>query len=117
MSRATSIEDPFFYVDAVHGKEHKHAEEPGVQIMSVDILPSELPMESSQHFSDSLYPFIKELVRIHTPLVPLKITCLAKRDINSLAFLLNRSTITILTLSLLEPPLPSTDLSSLLTRT
>ncbi|KAF9085531.1 hypothetical protein BGX23_009581 [Mortierella sp. AD031] len=63
MSHATSIEDPFFYVDAVHGKEHKHAEEPGVQIMSVDILPSELPMESSQHFSDSLYPFIKELIR------------------------------------------------------
>ncbi|KAF8953537.1 hypothetical protein BGZ52_008945 [Haplosporangium bisporale] len=63
MSHATSIEDPFFYVDAIHGKEHKNTEAPGVQIMSVDILPSELPMESSQHFSDSLYPFIKELIR------------------------------------------------------
>ncbi|KAG0096191.1 hypothetical protein BGZ93_004881 [Podila epicladia] len=63
MSHATSIEDPFFYVDAIHGKEHKDTEAPGVQIMSVDILPSELPMESSQHFSDSLYPFIKELIR------------------------------------------------------
>ncbi|KAF9185827.1 hypothetical protein BGZ51_002428 [Haplosporangium sp. Z 767] len=63
MSHATTIEDPFFYVDAVHGKEHKDAEALGVQIMSVDILPSELPLESSQHFSDSLYPFIKELIR------------------------------------------------------
>ncbi|KAF9933130.1 hypothetical protein FBU30_006454 [Linnemannia zychae] len=63
MSHATAIEDPFFYVDAISGKEHKTAEGAGVQIMSVDILPSELPLESSQHFSDSLYPFIKELIR------------------------------------------------------
>ncbi|KAG0260345.1 hypothetical protein BG011_001946 [Mortierella polycephala] len=63
MSHATTIENPFFYVDAVHGKEHTNAEALGVQIMSVDILPSELPLESSQHFSDSLYPFIKELIR------------------------------------------------------
>ncbi|KAG0359381.1 Saccharopine dehydrogenase-domain-containing protein [Gamsiella multidivaricata] len=63
MSHATSIEDPFFYVDAVNGREHKDTEAIGVQIMSVDILPSELPLESSQHFSESLYPFIKELIR------------------------------------------------------
>ncbi|KAF9419700.1 hypothetical protein BGZ94_009331 [Podila epigama] len=63
MSHATSIEDPFFYVDAIHGREHKDTEAAGVQIMSVDILPSELPLESSQHFSDSLYPFVKELIR------------------------------------------------------
>ena len=82
MSHATSIEDPFFYVDAVGGKEHKHAEEPGVQIMSVDILPSELPMESSQHFSDSLYPFIKELVSIDSfsPLVSLENRTCLQRD-------------------------------------
>ncbi|KAI8352990.1 Saccharopine dehydrogenase-domain-containing protein [Mortierella sp. GBAus27b] len=63
MSRATPIEDPFFYYDAISGREHKDTEAPGVQIMSVDILPSELPLESSQHFSDSLYPFIKEMIR------------------------------------------------------
>ncbi|KAF9909683.1 hypothetical protein BX616_011078 [Lobosporangium transversale] len=66
MSQATSIEDPFFYVDAIQGREHKDDEAPGIQIMSVDILPSELPLESSQHFSDSLYPFIKELIRDNT---------------------------------------------------
>ncbi|KAF9112085.1 hypothetical protein BGX27_004003 [Mortierella sp. AM989] len=66
MSRATSIEDPFFYVDAVNGREHKDTEALGVQIMSVDILPSELPLESSQHFSNALYPFIKELIRDNT---------------------------------------------------
>jgi len=69
MSHATRIEDPFFYVDAVTGSEHKNTEAAGVQIMSVDILPSELPMESSQHFSDSLYPFIKELVRENNSLL------------------------------------------------
>ncbi|KAG0000524.1 hypothetical protein BGZ79_005829, partial [Entomortierella chlamydospora] len=63
MSHATSIEDPFFYVDAINGRDHKDTEAPGVQIMSVDILPSELPLESSQHFSNALYPFVKELIR------------------------------------------------------
>ncbi|KAF9971118.1 hypothetical protein BGZ73_005985 [Actinomortierella ambigua] len=63
MSHATKIDDPFFYVDAVAGTEHKNTEAPGVQIMSVDILPSELPLESSQHFSEALYPFVKELIR------------------------------------------------------
>ncbi|KAG0240071.1 hypothetical protein BGW41_007236 [Actinomortierella wolfii] len=63
MSHSTKIDDPFFYVDAVNGVEHKNAEAPGVQIMSVDILPSELPLESSQHFSEALYPFVKELIR------------------------------------------------------
>ncbi|CEI87297.1 hypothetical protein RMCBS344292_01714 [Rhizopus microsporus] len=30
--------------------------------MGIDILPAELPVESSQHFSEKLYPFIKEMV-------------------------------------------------------
>ncbi|KAF8982576.1 hypothetical protein BGZ46_001041 [Entomortierella lignicola] len=66
MSHATSIEDPFFYVDAIKGIDHKDTEALGVQIMSVDILPSELPLESSQHFSNALYPYVKELIRDNT---------------------------------------------------
>lgn len=30
--------------------------------MGIDILPAELPIESSEHFSQVLYPFIKDLV-------------------------------------------------------
>jgi alpha-aminoadipic semialdehyde synthase len=35
----------------------------GIQIMSIDNLPTEMPAEASQHFSDSLYPYIVELVK------------------------------------------------------
>lgn len=37
-------------------------EKPGTQIMGIDILPAELPIESSQHFSNVLFPHIKDLV-------------------------------------------------------
>ncbi len=38
------------------------AEGNGVQIMGIDILPAEFPVESSQLFSEKLYPYIKEMV-------------------------------------------------------
>lgn len=31
--------------------------------MGIDILPAELPVESSEHFSNALYPFVKEMVQ------------------------------------------------------
>lgn len=37
-------------------------EKDGIQVMGIDILPAELPIESSEHFSKVLYPFIKDLV-------------------------------------------------------
>ncbi|KAJ2726791.1 hypothetical protein GGI07_000302 [Coemansia sp. Benny D115] len=62
MSHASTIDSPFFYVDARNGlTEHKDIEKPGVQINSIDNLPTELPFEASQHFGDSLYPFAKAL--------------------------------------------------------
>ncbi|KAI7832971.1 mitochondrial alpha-aminoadipic semialdehyde synthase [Kickxella alabastrina] len=62
MSHASTIDSPFFYVDARDGLvEHKDVEKPGVQINSIDNLPTELPFEASQHFGDSLYPFAKAL--------------------------------------------------------
>lgn len=36
-----------------------------MQIMGIDILPAELPIESSTFFGQSLYPYIKELVLLH----------------------------------------------------
>ncbi|KAJ1723018.1 hypothetical protein LPJ53_002636 [Coemansia erecta] len=62
MSHASTIDSPFFYVDARDGLvEHKDIEKPGVQINSIDNLPTELPFEASQHFGDSLYPYAKAL--------------------------------------------------------
>lgn len=37
-------------------------EAPGLQVMGIDILPAELPIESSSHFSNVLYDYVKELV-------------------------------------------------------
>ncbi|OAD69755.1 hypothetical protein PHYBLDRAFT_116084 [Phycomyces blakesleeanus NRRL 1555(-)] len=62
LSHSTNIDNGFFYYDAINNIEHENAEEAGMQIMGVDILPAELPIESSQHFSNVLYPHLKELV-------------------------------------------------------
>lgn len=61
-SHTTPVDDPFYYYDAVKNIVHKDVEKPGYQIMGVDILPAELPLESSQHFSNVLSPYLKELV-------------------------------------------------------
>ncbi|KAI8329962.1 Saccharopine dehydrogenase-domain-containing protein [Chlamydoabsidia padenii] len=62
LSHTTTIDDGFFYYDAINNKEHKNPEGAGIQIMGVDILPAELPFESSDHFSNKLYPYLKELI-------------------------------------------------------
>ncbi|KAJ2546874.1 hypothetical protein EV175_005439 [Coemansia sp. RSA 1933] len=61
MSHVSTIDNPFFYVDAVKGVEHKDIEKSGVQINSIDNLPTELPFEASKHFGDSLFPLAKAL--------------------------------------------------------
>ncbi|RCI02392.1 hypothetical protein CU098_010347 [Rhizopus stolonifer] len=62
LSHSTNVDNGFFYYDAINDKEHDNAEGEGIQIMGIDILPAELPVESSEHFSQALYPFIKEMV-------------------------------------------------------
>ncbi|CAO3601197.1 unnamed protein product [Absidia cylindrospora] len=62
LSHTTTIDDGFFYYDAINNKEHKNPEGKGTQIMGIDILPAELPVESSEHFSAKLYPYLKELI-------------------------------------------------------
>ncbi|KAG2187767.1 hypothetical protein INT44_005457, partial [Umbelopsis vinacea] len=61
-SHTTPVDDPFYYYDAVKDIVHKDVEKPGYQILGVDILPAELPLESSEHFSNVLSPYLKELV-------------------------------------------------------
>ncbi|KAJ1984674.1 hypothetical protein H4R34_000508 [Dimargaris verticillata] len=62
-SHFTSIDRPFYYVDAVSGTEHHDEAKPGVQILGVENLPAELPLESSRHFSQALEPLIPDLLR------------------------------------------------------
>lgn len=60
--KATEIENPVFIY---HPNTHKTSDGysgDGILIMSVDILPSELPKESSETFSKALMPFLKEII-------------------------------------------------------
>ncbi|KAJ1960973.1 hypothetical protein IWQ62_004027 [Dispira parvispora] len=69
MSHFSSIDHPFYYVDAVQEKEHRDDAGPGVQILGVENLPAELPLDSSHHFSQALMPLIPDIIqgRFDTP--------------------------------------------------
>lgn len=67
MDRSCTIDDPFFYCDA-SGKEvpaNRAVQDDVVQIMSIDILPSELPLDASKHFSGALNPYLRSLVKTY----------------------------------------------------
>ncbi|KAH7886733.1 Saccharopine dehydrogenase-domain-containing protein [Phlebopus sp. FC_14] len=59
MPRASTISEPFFW----HRPSTLPAHLPNVQIMSVDILPSTLPLEASQHFCRVLTPYLETLIK------------------------------------------------------
>jgi len=59
--KATEIEDPVFIYNPAEDSYNMGFEGNGVAVMAVDILPSELPREASEHFSSSLLPFLKDL--------------------------------------------------------
>ncbi|KAF7721008.1 hypothetical protein EC973_005558 [Apophysomyces ossiformis] len=63
LSHSTNVEDGFYYYDAIKNQEHKDDEGQGMQILGIDILPAELPIESSKFFSDKLFPYVKELIQ------------------------------------------------------
>lgn len=57
----TAIEDPVFVYNPTTRTPEMGFEGEGVLIMSVDILPSELPRESSEAFGDALVNYVKQL--------------------------------------------------------
>lgn len=59
--KGTEIEDPVFVYNPIEDTYNMGFEGDGLLIMAVDILPSELPRESSQTFSDALVDFIPEI--------------------------------------------------------
>ncbi|KAL4076611.1 Saccharopine dehydrogenase-domain-containing protein [Scleroderma yunnanense] len=58
MPRASTLSDPFFKYRPPTLPAHL----PPLHIMSVDILPSSLPLDASNHFSSVLTPYLKALV-------------------------------------------------------
>ena len=59
--KGTEIEDPVFVYNPIKRDFTMGFEGEGVLVMAVDILPSELPRESSEGFSDALFPFVKAI--------------------------------------------------------
>ncbi|KAL8291280.1 hypothetical protein RQP46_002258 [Phenoliferia psychrophenolica] len=60
----TTIDDPVFQFDASTNSSHR---DPGLphttQISSIEILPSQLPLDSSTHFSAAIMPYVASLLR------------------------------------------------------
>ncbi|KAJ3000998.1 hypothetical protein HDV02_000067 [Globomyces sp. JEL0801] len=63
MGQSSTIDDPFFMYDPIKNETHSNLEGNGIQIMSIDNLPTEMPLEASEFFSESLYPVVAEMVK------------------------------------------------------
>ncbi len=59
----TTIENPVFIFDTKTGKHLDGFKGEGIAIMGVDILPSELPRESSIGFSNALFDHVNDIVK------------------------------------------------------
>ncbi|KAL3911375.1 MAG: hypothetical protein SGILL_007305, partial [Bacillariaceae sp.] len=63
LDRSTTIDRPVFQYDPLIGKEVADTvQDRGVSVFGVDILPTELPKESSHHFGTALQKVIPDLV-------------------------------------------------------
>jgi len=61
--KGTAIEDPVFVYNPIQRDAKMGFDGDGILVMAVDILPSELPRESSQGFSDALIRFLPDLLK------------------------------------------------------
>ena len=61
--KATTPGDPVFVYNPVRDDIVDGYEGEGIAVVAVDILPCELPRESSQEFSDSLMPFVPSIAK------------------------------------------------------
>lgn len=62
LQHTTTIDKPFFSWNPLTNKVVDDIDEDGVAVMGVDILPTELSVESSKHFGDALLPLLKQLI-------------------------------------------------------
>jgi len=61
LTKSTNIEQPFFLYDAELDETRDSLDGNGVLMCGVDILPSELPRESSEHFGDAMIDYVLPL--------------------------------------------------------
>jgi alpha-aminoadipic semialdehyde synthase len=61
LHKSTRIEDPFFLWDPVDQEISETRDADGVLVLGVDILPSELPREATNHFGGLLVPLLNDL--------------------------------------------------------
>lgn len=70
LKKLTSIENPFYVIDPktsfVENNFSKMSKD-SLLYHAVDHLPSELPFDSSNHFSEKLYPFVKQILSSEYP--------------------------------------------------
>lgn len=59
--RSTTPDDPVYVYEPATGAARSGFEGHGPVIMAVDNLPAELPRDASDHFGDSLFPFVDRL--------------------------------------------------------
>jgi alpha-aminoadipic semialdehyde synthase len=63
--RSTTIDRPSYQYDPIQGREvTDHVDNVGVTMLGVDILPSELPADSSRHFGNQLSQILEDLVAV-----------------------------------------------------
>lgn len=62
LEKSTTVEQPYFEYDPITGEVSDDISGDGVAVMGVDILPTELPRESSKHFGDALIPLMERLI-------------------------------------------------------
>ncbi|MFQ5776997.1 MAG: hypothetical protein ACE5IP_03205 [Terriglobia bacterium] len=60
--RTTTPDDPVFVYDSLTGEVRSGVEGRGPVVLAVDNLPAEFPRDSSEHFGDSLFPFLAPLL-------------------------------------------------------
>lgn len=63
-TKATGQEKPALIYDPATDEVLNQMEGPGVAIVAVDNLPAELPRDSTDHFGDSLGPFLNDLANL-----------------------------------------------------
>ncbi|KAF8493580.1 Saccharopine dehydrogenase-domain-containing protein [Gautieria morchelliformis] len=59
VEQSTTIDSPFY----ISRPSSLPPSFPGVQVMSVDILPTQIPQDASAHFSTALMPYLRTLIR------------------------------------------------------
>jgi len=67
LERTTNIDRPSFQYDPmVKSEVSESISSDGVTVMGVDILPTELPRESSAYFGDALLPVLEKFIESKT---------------------------------------------------